>query len=159
MEFYTVKQIANMFSVNEETVRRWIRDNKLNAERGIGRQGSKVSTEDLNIFLNENKGLITSAAASALGIRTATVGTSLGGILSVIPFVSSIVFASCLEILKAKGKNKMVIKLELVEKEIELEQIAMQLKNDISSKEHELELVEIQITKLKEIIKERSMGE
>lgn len=151
MEFYTVKQIANMFSVNEETVRRWIRDNKLNAERGVGRQGSKVSTEALNIFLDENKGLITSAAASTLGIGK--VGTSLGGILSAIPIVSSIIYTSWMEILKAKDKNKIVIKLELMEKEIELEQLAMQLKNDISSKEHELELVESQITKLKEIIK------
>lgn len=159
MEFYTVKEIAEMLSVNEETVRRWIRDNKLDAERGAGRQGSKVSSESLKIFLDDNKGLITSTAASVLGFSTATalgaaalgVGTVVGSLIAPIS-AASIVGMSWLGILKAKDKDKKQIKVELMEKELELEQLAMQLKTEIASKKHELELVESQIAKLKEII-------
>lgn len=163
MEFYTVKEIAEMLSVNEETVRRWIRENKLDAERGIGRQGSKVSSESLKKFLDENKGLITGTAASVLGLSAvATLGTGVlgavagaavaGGLLAPISSVASVIGMSWLGILKAKDKDKKQIKVELMEKELELEQLAMQLKNEIASKKHELELVESQIAKLKEII-------
>ncbi len=160
MEFYTVKEIAEMLSVNEETVRRWIRENKLDAERGTGRQGSKVSSESLKKFLDENKGLITGTAASVLGLSTvATLGTAVlgagaavaGSLLAPIS-VASVIGMSWLGILKAKDKDKKQIKVELMEKELELEQLAMQLKTEIASKKHELELVESQITKLKEII-------
>lgn len=160
MEFYTVKEIAEMLSVNEETVRRWIRENKLDAERGTGRQGSKVSSESLKKFLDENKGLITGTAASVLGLSTvATLGTAVlgagaavaGSLLAPIS-VASVIGMSWLGILKAKDKDKKQIKVELMEKELELEQLAMQLKTEIASKKHELELIESQIGKLKELI-------
>ena len=61
---------------------------------------------------------------------------------------------SWLSILKNKNKDKKTIRLELMEKEIELEGIAMNLKNEIASKQNELELIENQITKLKEILQE-----
>ncbi|WP_346914261.1 helix-turn-helix domain-containing protein [Clostridium sp.] len=160
MEFYTVKEIAEMLSVNEETVRRWIRENKIDAERGAGRQGSKVSSESLKKFLDENKGLITGTAASVLGLSTvATLGTAALGVGAAVAgsfiapiSVASVLGMSWLRILKAKDKDKKQIKVELMEKELELEQLAMQLKTEIASKKHELELVESQIAKLREII-------
>lgn len=155
MEFYTVKEIAEMLSVNEETVRRWIRENKLDAERGTGRQGSKVLSESLKKFLDENKGLITSTAASVLGLSTvAALGVGSAVVSSFIAPISvaSVLGMSWLGILKAKDKDKRQIKVELMEKELELEQLAMQLKTEIASKTHELELAESQIAKLKEII-------
>ena len=42
-----------MLNVNEETVRRWIRDGKLNAKRGIGRGGSTILLEDIVAFANK----------------------------------------------------------------------------------------------------------
>lgn len=45
VEYYSVKEIAELLSVNEETVRRWIRDEKLDAERGSGRQEVKTTLE------------------------------------------------------------------------------------------------------------------
>lgn len=169
MEFYTVKEIAEMLSVNEETVRRWIRENKLDAERGVGRQGSKVSTESLKNFLNENKGLITNSATSILGIGTATsvgvAANSLGSSGGIIGSIFSIA-ASAIEaiswggILNENDKDKKQISVELMEKELELEKIAMQLKNEIAFKRNELELVKSQIAKLKELKnKQKSLEE
>lgn len=145
MEYYTVKEIAELLSVNEETVRRWIRENKLSAERGSGRQGSKVTDEALRDFLKGNKGLVTSVAA-----------TTLPGLISgLTAFSTAINGLSWLSILKSKDKDQTDIKVELMEKEFELENLAMNLKTEISSKQHELELVENQITKIKKIISEK----
>ena len=41
MNYYTVKDIAELLSVNEETVRRWIREGKLVAE-GLKKYEYKV---------------------------------------------------------------------------------------------------------------------
>lgn len=152
MEYYSVKEIADLLSVNEETVRRWIRDNKLDAERGSGRQGSKITSEALVKFLDENKGLMTSVAAQTLGLTTLIAGSVVGGIAS--PLAAGLIAGvSWISILKNKNKDKKTIRLELMEKEIELEGIAMNLKNEIASKQNELELIENQITKLTDLIK------
>lgn len=154
MEYYSVKDIADLLSVNEETVRRWIRDNKLDAERGSGRQGSKITSEALIKFLDENKGLMTSLAASTLGITSTAIGASILGAIASPITAGVIAGVSWLSILKNKNKDKKTIRLELMEKEIELEGIAMNLKNEIANKQNELELIENQIMKLKEILQE-----
>jgi excisionase family DNA binding protein len=162
VEYYSVKEIAELLSVNEETVRRWIRDEKLDAERGSGRQGSKVTSEALNKFLVENKGLMTTVAASTLGISASGVlGAAVGGVVGTLASplaVSVIAGASWLSILKGKNKDRRTIKLELMEKEIELENLAMRLKNEIALKQNELELVERQIMKMNEITSELDEG-
>ena len=53
MNMYTVSQIAEIFDVSEETIRRWIRNDKLKAKRGLGRNGSLVALEDIVGFANE----------------------------------------------------------------------------------------------------------
>lgn len=154
VEYYSVKEIAKLLSVNEETVRRWIRDEKLEAERGSGRQGSKVTSKALAKFLDENKGLMTTIASSALGLSSAgVVGAAIGGVIGTLasPLALS---ASWLSIFKAKDKDKNTIKIELMEKEIELENIALRLKNEIDLKQNELELIKKQISKLNEMTNE-----
>lgn len=42
MKSYTVKDVAEMLQVNPETVRRWIRDNKLRAEKTSNKGGNKI---------------------------------------------------------------------------------------------------------------------
>lgn len=42
---YSVAEVAKMLDANEETVRRWIRDGKLPAERRRGRKGSAITLE------------------------------------------------------------------------------------------------------------------
>ena len=54
MKEYTVKEVAELLDTNEETVRRWIRQDKLNATRQVGRGGNKVSEKDLEEFLKKS---------------------------------------------------------------------------------------------------------
>ncbi|MBE6957559.1 MAG: helix-turn-helix domain-containing protein [Ruminococcaceae bacterium] len=50
---YSVSDTAKMLNVNEETVRRWIRDGKLKAKRGVGRGGNTLYLEDIIAFANQ----------------------------------------------------------------------------------------------------------
>lgn len=155
MEYYSVKEIAELLSVNEETVRRWIRVEKLEAERGSGRQGSKVTSEALTKFLEENKGSMTSLAATTLGLNASKVagaailGTAFGGPLTAVGII-----AGAFAIIKSKDKDKRTKRLELMEKKIELNNIAVGLKNEIAVKQNELENIEKQLMDLKEITSE-----
>ena len=51
MKTYTVKQIAQMLDTNPETVRRWIRDDKLKAVQISRKDGNVVSEDELKHFL------------------------------------------------------------------------------------------------------------
>ena len=65
MKSYSVKEIAELLQTNPETVRRWIRKGKLEATRGSSRkEGSSVSSEALQKFLEETPKYAASAAAA-----------------------------------------------------------------------------------------------
>lgn len=49
--FFSIKEVADTLSVNERTVRRWIKAGHLSGHR-IGRQW-RISQHDLEVFLNE----------------------------------------------------------------------------------------------------------
>lgn len=49
-----VVDISTLLSVNEETVRRWIRNDILTANKNLGRYGSSVKRVDFIDFLNKN---------------------------------------------------------------------------------------------------------
>lgn len=51
MNTYSVKQIADMLETNPETVRRWIRDNKLKAVQVSRKNGNIVTEAELKRFL------------------------------------------------------------------------------------------------------------
>lgn len=53
MQVYSVPWIAKMLSVNQETVRRWIHDNKLRAKCGLGRGGHAIRLQDIVDFANQ----------------------------------------------------------------------------------------------------------
>ena len=55
-----------MLGVSEETVRRWIRDGKLNAKRGLGRNGNEISLEDVVEFANRPPSLYLDALSAWL---------------------------------------------------------------------------------------------
>jgi len=159
MEFYTVKDIAEMLSVNEETVRRWIRDGKLDAERGNGRQGSKVNDISLKKFLIENKGLMTSGAVATLGLGTvgaigAAVVSPIAGILATPIIGGAFVGASLLKKIKSKNQDKQTVKIELMEEEYKLEQQKAQLNTEIYRLQSEVKLIDSQINKIKEVIRD-----
>ncbi|WP_434794535.1 hypothetical protein TPDSL_15740 [Terrisporobacter petrolearius] len=161
MEFYTVKDIAEMLSVNEETVRRWIRDGKLEAERGSGRQGSKVSDASLKRFLENNKGLINGTAATTLGLGVlGSIGIAGAALVSPLvglatPIIGgSVLGANLIKKLKAEKQDKKAIKIELMEQEFELEKKKAQLATEIARLQNEVKLIDSQIEKIKEIVKD-----
>lgn len=51
MKNYSVKEISELLKVNDETVRRWIRDDKLHANKSSRKTGNVVSEKDLILFL------------------------------------------------------------------------------------------------------------
>jgi excisionase family DNA binding protein len=78
MKSYSVEQISKMLNTNPETVRRWIRNDKLHATRASKKSGWEVSEEDLKRFLTTSKKY--SAIAATIG-SLATAGVA--GILPV----------------------------------------------------------------------------
>ena len=50
---YSVSDAAEMLNVNEETIRRWIRSEKLQAKRAVGRGGNTLYLEDIIAFANQ----------------------------------------------------------------------------------------------------------
>ena len=52
MKTYSVKQIAEMLSTNPETVRRWIRDDKMKAVQVSRKDGNIVTEAELERFIN-----------------------------------------------------------------------------------------------------------
>ena len=53
MHTLNVADVSHILGVSEESVRRWIRDNKLKAEKRLGRTGSSVELSDLVDFVNQ----------------------------------------------------------------------------------------------------------
>lgn len=51
----TVKQVADILQVHQQTVRDYIRDGKLKCIR-LGRKAIRVSRADLNAFIESRKG-------------------------------------------------------------------------------------------------------
>ena len=50
---YTVKEVAKVMDVNEETVRRWIRSGRLKCSRNRGRGGNKIMESNLIDFKDD----------------------------------------------------------------------------------------------------------
>mgnify|MGYP002343952694 CR=1 FL=1 len=50
---YTVKEVAEVMDVNEETVRRWIRSGELKASQSSKKQGNVVNEYDLLVFVSD----------------------------------------------------------------------------------------------------------
>ena len=77
--YLTIKDVATMMKVSEETVRRWIRDGKLAAEDMGGRLGYRILQEDFEKFSNLRNA--TSAGSCIAGASVATqVGAGVGAI-------------------------------------------------------------------------------
>lgn len=78
MKTYTVKEVAELLHVNPETVRRWIRDEKLVAKKTSNKGGNKIFENDLLIFLAASPAytegasslLIKGLAATAVALAT-----------------------------------------------------------------------------------------
>ena len=50
MKSYSVKEVASILNTSEETVRRWIRDGKLKANKNSNKEGHEITEAMLNAF-------------------------------------------------------------------------------------------------------------
>lgn len=74
MKNYNVKQVAEMLNTNPETVRRWVRSNKLKADKVSKKDGLVIKDSDLQRFLKAkpkyllrySSGLVGGAVASPI---------------------------------------------------------------------------------------------
>ena len=73
MKTYSVKEIAEMLNANPETVRRWIRDKKLDATIESKKGGHMVYEAALYEFLKSSPKYATAAKASLTGVIGAAV--------------------------------------------------------------------------------------
>lgn len=159
MKTYSVKQIAKMLQTNPETVRRWIRDDKLKAEQ-VSRKGGNVVTEaELKRFIKATPKYLakfTAAAGLAAVSPIAGIGFLAGG------FWASAILGCCEEKSKVDVrireeefkeylKNKVIkLKLEanqrrkLIEKaETEIEEISWQIEQYTYLLDHEDAMLEM----------------
>ncbi len=84
MKTYTVKEIADMLKIDPETVRRWIRQGKLQAEQASRKEGNVVSEQMLQNFFGQfpkYARTVTPMVATPVGI-TVTTASVLAGILA-----------------------------------------------------------------------------
>lgn len=86
MKTYSVKEIADMLSVDQETVRRWIRNKKLKATTPSRKEGSRVKEEDLYEYLSSTakyagKAAVMAAKSPALAVLP-LIGVGTAGVMS-----------------------------------------------------------------------------
>jgi excisionase family DNA binding protein len=74
MDTYSVKEIADMLNTNPETVRRWIRSGKLEANQESRKGGNVVTKSMLDAFLKNSPKYtgIATGLLSPVGLTTAT---------------------------------------------------------------------------------------
>ena len=106
MKTYSVKQIAEMLDTNPETVRRWIRDNKLNAVQISKKTGNVISEDELQRFLKATPKYLPKFTASSLGVAGAAGPLGLGVL------VGGIVASALLGFYDEKSKTDVAVKPE-----------------------------------------------
>ena len=83
MKTYNVKQIAEMLGTNPETVRRWIRDNKLKAVQVSRKDGNIVTESDLKSFIKSTPKYYSKLSVGA-GLATVSPAIGIGVLASVL---------------------------------------------------------------------------
>ncbi|MGG3471236.1 helix-turn-helix domain-containing protein [Neobacillus pocheonensis] len=160
MDILTTKEIAEKLNVNEETVRRWIRDGKLDAEDLGKGYGYRVSSKELERFLTEHKGW-TRAVSSAITGTTmgAAVGSLIPGVGTLLGSALGLAVGSLFEKTmvflnddKLDPKNVEKMRFELVVKKLSLEKEILELEAKISSHQHELTLLKHELKTINELL-------
>jgi excisionase family DNA binding protein len=160
MEFLTTKEIAEKLNLNEETVRRWIRDRKLNAEDLGKGYGYRVSIAELERFLTENKGwtkaISSSITSSAIGAAAGSLIPGLGTIVgTALNFAVGNLFGKTMELLyvdKIDSQKVEKMHFELIGKKLALEKEVLELEAKISSHQHDLSLLKHELKTLNELL-------
>ncbi|SHN53903.1 Helix-turn-helix domain-containing protein [Butyrivibrio hungatei DSM 14810] len=104
MKTYSVKQISEMLDTNPETVRRWIRDNKLSAVQISKKTGNVVTEDELHRFINATPKYLPSFTASSLGVATVT------GAVGLAALVGGVVASALLGYCDEKNQTEVAVK-------------------------------------------------
>lgn len=146
MKTYSVKEIAEMLNTNPETVRRWIRDKKLDATIESKKGGHMVSEAALQTFLRTSPKYAATAKASLAGVMGAAVlpTVMVGGLVA-----QKLIDAE--QIKKARISNKDVI--NFLRKEIQRYSEAVIAKEDtIHQLQKQIEADQLQIAEFQKLI-------
>ncbi len=82
MKAYSVKHIAEMLNTNPETVRRWIRDGKLQAVQVSRKDGNQVSEDALKKFLETSPKYLSKIGAATVISPALGIATLAGGVIA-----------------------------------------------------------------------------
>ena len=147
MEYYSTKEIAAKLMINEETVRRWIRDRKLKAEDLGKGKGYKVSALDLENYINQNKmknkgsGQEKFQNDNNISVSTLHIGVPIVGGVAAGGLVSEIIQGRRIKGIADHDSEMISIqikKYELEKRKIEIEALLNSLRAELSLIEHEL---------------------
>ncbi|MBS5913102.1 MAG: helix-turn-helix domain-containing protein [Paenibacillus macerans] len=151
LNHYSVKEAASILSLNEETVRRWIRDGKLKAEDIGGRVGYRIAEDELKRFILAEKGVnsFTEEVIAKLGAPENLFNSMFSG---------SHYFQSILKQKLRKNadttvqtENRSESQLEIIKAELELQTKATFIKSEIAKLQFQLEQIEHEILALKKL--------
>lgn len=151
MKTYSVKQIAEMLGTNPETVRRWIRDDKMRAVQISRKNGNVVTEEELERFIKRTPKYL---ARWKVGMGLAILNPAFG-----IGALTGSILASAL-LSYAEGKNSVDIRVRpqdfkkyLQESIDKLNGIIMQKQALINQTETEISEISKQIEKYNYLLK------
>jgi len=149
---YTVSEIAEIFQTEPETVRKWIKGNKLSATKGnSNKEGMRVSEASLQKFLSEN-----SVKYSKTAFITATAAILTGGT----SIAASLIIKANRDrrnLSEAKIKSSDMIYLLEEELKQELETVSEKkdlldsLMKEIDEKNERISFIKEMITELEEV--------
>lgn len=156
MNTYSVKEISEMLGTSQETVRRWIRDGKLNASQESRKGGNSVTEADFQKFLKKSPKYATIAAgAVAAAVPIVGVPLALGGL------VSGIAGAAAKKGKQENGLNPDEVMAALYEgikqsnKNIKRKQETVaQLENEIEQEQKQVDALQDVIEQIKKSVRE-----
>lgn len=144
LKFYTIKDISLLLGLNQETIRRWIREGKLNGENIGGRAGYRISKVEFDKFLSENKKLIRL-------IDNNIEHTNIVDKRKIIDEQDDEVELLFEELKNVNGANVESIKLNSIKYEYSLEMKKKDILNTISELKNEVYLIDYKLNLLKKI--------
>ena len=141
MNTYSVKQISDLLETNPETVRRWIRDDKLKAVQVSRKDGNVITEAELQRFLK--------ATPKYLPKFTAGI-TALSPLIGITAFAGGVIAGAVMGYLDEKKNTDVRImpddfKRYLEENISKLKKTAVQKRDLIRQTENEITAIEKQI--------------
>ena len=131
MRFYNVKQIAGLLETNPETVRRWIREGKLNAIQSSRKSGNLVTDDDLNRFVRTMPKYSSKVPMAGQGLVV------LAGIL-----------ATCILKIQLEKKSEPAKKISLEDLRQFLEKEAENLTSEIEERQEMIQRLDSEVANL-----------